>query len=277
LRTPQQCRDDLAAIGATLDHQAGRSWRPLVDTAVSAQVLYGAPDGWESWRRSVDFYGEGVLIWLEADAIIRRESHGTQSLDDFCRLFHGGTSGEPQVKPYTFDQLVTALEQVVPYNWSGFFTTRLTSTSSRAPLGGIEACGWKVAYSESLPSLQKSIEESTKLTDVRFSIGIHVDEKGNIVDVIPGLPAALAGIAPGSTLVAVNGRKWSPKVLRDALRATPASKRPLELLVENDEFYVTHRLNYRGGERYPHLQRIPDRPDLLAAIFTPAGTTVTAR
>src|SRR5262245_40631658 len=160
LRTPEQCRDDLAAIGATLDHQAGRSWRPLVDTAVSAQVLYGAPDGWESWRRSVDFYGEGVLIWLEADAIIRRESHGTKSLDDFCRLFHGGTSGEPQVKPYTFDELVNALGQVVPYNWSGFFTTRLTSTSPRAPLGGIEACGWKVAYSESLGSLQKSIEES---------------------------------------------------------------------------------------------------------------------
>ena len=61
-------------------------------------------------------------------------------------------------------------------------------------------------------------------------------------------------------------------MLREALWASPKSRAPLELLVENDEFYTTHRLDYHGGGRYPRLEHDPARPDLLAAIFAPAGT-----
>ena len=115
----------------------GRTWRPLADTAVAAQVLYGARADWALCRRGVDFYPESDLLWLEADTVIRRESGGKKSLDDFCRLFYGGASGEPAVVPYAADDVFAALNQVQPHDWKGFWTERLQSTAPAAPLGGI--------------------------------------------------------------------------------------------------------------------------------------------
>ncbi len=114
LYTPEQFREELARVADYLDHRPGRTWRSLEDTAVAAQLLYAAPGEWASWRRGVDFYDESTLIWLEADVVIRRETQGRRSLDDFCRVFHGGPSGPPEVKPYTFEDLVAALRQVAP-------------------------------------------------------------------------------------------------------------------------------------------------------------------
>jgi predicted metalloprotease with PDZ domain len=119
LMTPEQYREALALTEADMDHQKGRAWRPLQDTAVAAQILYEARSDWAAWRRGVDFYAESELLWLEADTIIRRESRGRKSLDDFCRLFHGGESGGPKVVPYAFDDVVATLKQVVPYDWKG--------------------------------------------------------------------------------------------------------------------------------------------------------------
>jgi len=56
-------------------------------------------------------------------------------LDDFCKLFHGAPSGPPMVKTYTFDDVVNTLNQVVPYDWRGFWTERLTNHGPGAPLG----------------------------------------------------------------------------------------------------------------------------------------------
>src|SRR5204862_91054 len=126
----------------------GRTWRPLADTAVAAQLLYGARADWAAWRRGLDFYDEGELLWLEADTLIRRETHGEKSLDDFCRLFLGGETGGPQVVAYTFDDVVTALNAIAPYDWRTFWTTRLASTQPGAPLGGVTASGWKLTYTK---------------------------------------------------------------------------------------------------------------------------------
>ena len=110
----------------------------------AAQILYGAPQEFESWRRSVDYYPEGELIWLEVDAIIRQQTHGQRSLNDFCRRFHGGESGSPKVVPYTFEDVVSGLNQVAPYDWRTFLRTRLDQLVEHAPLGGIENSGWKL-------------------------------------------------------------------------------------------------------------------------------------
>src|SRR5262249_30559236 len=82
LWTPEHSREEVAAVAATLDHEPGRTWRPLADTAVGAQLLYGSPHEWGSWRRGTDFYEESLLIWIEVDMLIRQESHGKRSLDD---------------------------------------------------------------------------------------------------------------------------------------------------------------------------------------------------
>jgi predicted metalloprotease with PDZ domain len=267
LLTPEQARDDLSMTAAELDHTPGREWRNLQDTADAAPELYFSPQAWESWRRSTDFYDEGTLDWLWADVIIRQQSKGKKSLDDFCKLFHGAPSTGPMVKTYTFDDVVDALNQVASYDWRGFWTERLTNHGPGAPLGGIEGSGWKVIYNESPSEMDRGGEGGGRFIDVAYSIGIDLREDGTITDTIEGMPAALAGIGPGMKLIAVNGRHYSAEVLRDALRAGKSSTGPLELLVENTDYFKTYALDYHGGERYPHLVRDESKPDLLSEIY----------
>src|SRR5262249_56902232 len=124
-----------------MDHQAGRSWRPLVDTAVAAQLLYFGRPEWADWRRGVDYYPESELIWLEADTLIRQKTGGKRSLDDFVHTFHGAPGGVSAVKTYVFDDVAAALNTVVPYDWAGFLRDRIWKIQPRAPLGGLENGG----------------------------------------------------------------------------------------------------------------------------------------
>jgi predicted metalloprotease with PDZ domain len=267
LLTPDQARDDLGLTAAALDHTPGRTWRNLQDTADAAPELYFSPHAWQSWRRSTDFYEEDTLNWLWADVIIRQQSKGKKTLDDFCHLFHGAPSTAPMVKPYTFDDVVNTLNQVVSYDWRGFWTERLTNHGPGAPLGGIEGSGWKLVYDDVPSEMERGGEANSHFIDVAYSIGLDLREDGTISDTTEGMPAALAGIGPGMKLIAVNGRQYSAEVLRDALRAGKSATAPLELLVENTDYYKTYKINYHGGERYPHLVRDDAKPDLLSEIY----------
>lgn len=261
---PEDYRESLANTAAALDHTFGRTWRPLEDTAVAAQTLYDAGSDYETLRRSVDYYPEGSLIWLEADTIIRQLSKGAKSIDDFCRAFHGGSNSGPALKTYEFADVVSALNAVQPYDWAGFLNQRIRSTDAHAPLGGIARSGWKLVYDNVISDFWKANEEERKTTNLMYSIGISVREDGSIADVLYGGPAQKAGVAPAVKLIAVNGRQYNPTVLREAV----AAKQPVELLVRNGEFYRTHRVDYTGGERYPHLVREEGSPDLLTGIIS---------
>jgi len=265
---PEEFREYVATVAAGYDIQPGRTWRPLEDTAVSAQILFGSPDAWRNLRRSVDFYEESVLLWLEVDAIIRRETNGRASLDDFTRRFHGGETGKPGVKPYTFDELAATLNAVAPYDWKEHLTERLTSLDPRAPIAGLTAGGWKIAYDETENSVVKTYEARRKIQDLTWSLGIVLKEDGVVRDAILGLPAANAGIGPGMKIVAVNGRKWTREVLAAAIKEAKTSTAPIELLVENNGFFRTHAVDYHGGARYPHLVRVNEKDeDRLAAVL----------
>ena len=170
------------------------------------------------------------------------------------------------MKTYTFDDVVATLNQVVPYDWRGFWTERLTNHGPGAPLGGVEGSGWKLVYDE-FPSEMERGESSGHVNGGAYSIGLELREDGTITDTIEGMPAAVAGIGPGMKLIAVNGRQYSPEVLRDALKAGKGATPPLELLVENTDYYKTYKLDYHGGERYPHLVRDESKPDLLSEIY----------
>lgn len=267
LLTEAQNRDDLADTAADMAHTPGRVWRNLQDTANAAPQLYFAPRAWESWRRSVDFYPEGTLDWLWADVIIRQQSHGQKSIDDFCYLFHGPPSSGPALKTYTFDDLINALNQTVPYDWRGFWLERLNTHSPEAPLGGIEASGWKLTYDDSPSDLTSASMSMEHLSPGAYSLGLVMRDDGTIADTIENMIAAKAGIGPGMKVIGVNGRRFSTDVLRDALKAAKSSDTPIELLVENDEYYKTYKLDYHGGERYPHLVRDESKPDLLSEIL----------
>ena len=273
LWTPRQYRQSLALTAAGLGPgRPGRTWRPLQDTTDAAQILYFAPEEWTNWRRSVDFYDEGVLLWLEVDMIINKQTHGQKSLDDFCRLFYGGPNEGPQLKTYTFQDLVDALNQIAPYPWADFFHKRLDSTSADAPLGGIEASGWKVVYTDVEPPLLKAEEAVHNTMNADYSIGLLLGGDGRIEDSIVTMPAYKAGIAPGMKLVAVNGRSFTPQVLHAALKASVNTSQPLRLLVLNDDYYKTYDIDYHGGERYPHLVRESGRPDLLDQMLKPLAS-----
>jgi predicted metalloprotease with PDZ domain len=269
IRTPEEARDQLASIAADLDHRSGRVWRNLQDTADGVPDMQGAPRQWDSWRRPLDYYDEDVLNWLWVDTIIRQQTQGKKSIDDFCHLFHGGQSGPPEVKAYTFDDVVNALNQVTAYDWRGFWTERLTNHGPGAPLGGVTNSGWKIVYDDTRSSLMKTREEERNTIDASYSIGLYLRDDGSLVDTIEGMTAAAAGIGPGMKVVAVNGRRFTADVLRDALKAGKSSSQPLELLVENTDYYKTYKLDYHGGEKYPHLVRDDSKPDMLSDIIKP--------
>jgi predicted metalloprotease with PDZ domain len=269
LRSPDQFRENLAATAAMLDHRAGRTWRPLQDTATSVQTLFAAPPQWVNWRRSADYYPEGYLIWLDVDTTLRNQSNGQKSLNDFCKIFFGGPGGVPNVIPYKFEDVVATLNQVVAYDWAKFLRERLDSKSPRAPLGGIENGGWKLVYNDQKNSTMEAAEKSGGPLDLSFSIGAILNKAGDVRDVIPGTPAFTAGIGPGMKIIAVNGRKFSKDVMLAALRAGIKNQQPLSVLAENGDYFNTYQVNYHGGERYPHLVRVEGQPDRLSDIVRP--------
>ena len=266
LLTPEQYRDYLAASAAELDHLPGRMWRNLQDTADAAPQLYFAPHPWYSWRRSTDFYEEDNFTWLWADVIIRQQTKGSKSLDDFCKLFHGAPGGTPALKTYTFDDIVKTLNQVAPYDWAGFWNERLTNHGPGAPLHGVEESGWKLVYQETPTDLFRSAEHDAGQVNERYTIGLQLREDGGILDTVEGLMAAKAGIGPGMRVVAVNGRRFTPEVLHDAIKAAKGGHDPIELLVENTDYFRTFKLDYHDGEQYPRLVRDESKPDLLSEI-----------
>lgn len=260
-----QFRENLARVAAQYDHRPGRTWRNLQDTADGVPSMQDAPRAWTSWRRELDYYDEDLLNWLWADTIIRQQTDNKKSLDDFCHLFHGGNTGKPELKTYTFEDIVSTLNQVASYDWRGFWTERLTNHGPGAPLEGIERSGWKLVYNGERSELMKTWESEHKTINASFSVGLLLRDNGAVSDTIEGMPAAKSGIGPGMRVVAVNGRRFSGEVFRNALQETKNGK-TLELLVENTDFFIPFKIDYQGGEQYPHLVRDETRTDLLSDI-----------
>jgi predicted metalloprotease with PDZ domain len=266
LWTPEQYRSNLERIAASLGPgRPGRTWRPLLDTAVGEPGL-GFARGWSTWRRGTDYYDEGDLMWLEAATIIHRESHGQKSIDDFCHLFYGGSSSGPELKTYTFDDVVHALNEVAPYDWAAFLHERLNSTSADAPEGGIVNGGWKVVFTDEPP---KSPGRRGGPGDV-YSVGLQLSEDGQVNDSIVGGPAFKAGITPGMKIVGINGRVYTHDLLEDAIEAAKKdSSQPITVLLVDDDYYKTVSIDYHGGARYPHIVRDDAKPDYIDELIKP--------
>jgi predicted metalloprotease with PDZ domain len=264
LWTQDQYHEYLAGIAAMLGPgRPGRTWRPLLDTAIAEAGLGFARAGWMNWRRGTDYYDEGDLLWLEVGTIIYRESGGKKSTDDFCQEFHGGANHGPEVKTYTFDELVKALNALAPFDWAKFFHARLTSTSPEAPVGGIENGGWKVVFNDKPPKLE---ERRGNPSDV-YSIGLQVGSEGVVTDAIVGSPGFEAGISSQMKIVGVNDRFYTPELLSDAIKSAKNTSQPITLLVVVDGYFRTCTINYHDGARYPHLVRVDERPDYLDELI----------
>ncbi len=264
-------RDRLATIEADFnDARPGRTWRDLQDTASAAQILYAAGGPYDNWRRDVDYYSEGDLLWLEVDATIREKSNGKKSLNDFIAAFHGlGGNTQPKVVPYTFEDVVAGLNAVVPNDWATFLRTRLDSNELHAPeIAGLNALsGYKLTFTDK-PNYWSTLEETEGL-NARYSLGLTVGATGTIGDVIMGGLAYNAGLAPGFEIIAVNGRAFTPALLRAAIQEAKGSGPAIDLIVENTGYFKLITLNYHDGERYPQLERVDAIPDRLDTILEP--------
>ena len=262
-RNAEQARDALASVAAAYAHREGRAWRSLADTTNQPIIVDRAPQAWRSWQRGEDYYTEGELIWLDADTLIREKSGGKKSLDDFARAFFGVEDGRVDVLPYTFEDVVATLNKVQPHDWATFLRDRVEKAGGEAPLDGLARSGWKLVYTDK-PAADGG--SSRFGTDFSYSLGLTLGKDNKIGSVAWNSIAFKAGLAPGMTLVAVNGEAATADVLKEAVTDAKKDTRPLVLLVNSFDHIGEVRLDYHGGLRYPHLERIEGTPDRLSLI-----------
>ncbi|NBW06852.1 MAG: M61 family peptidase [Caulobacteraceae bacterium] len=267
LMTKDQALDALAMDAATYDNRVGRSWRAMQDTVNDPIISMRRPKGWLSEQRDEDYYVEGQLIWLDADTLIREKTNGRKGLDDFARAFFGTHDGEYNEAPYTFDDVVAALNGVVENDWATFLRTRLDGHGPGAPLDGLARGGYRLVYTDTKSPWQKTLEGGLKRNNFMYSIGLQTNGENGISAVQWDGPAFKAGLAIGMSIVAVNGEAASAANLTDAIKAAKDTTTAIELIVKDGDRYRTVSLDYHGGLRYPHLERIPGTPDRLGELY----------
>jgi len=267
LWTMDQAKDAIALlVSRYADNRPAFAWRNVQDTTNDPVAMQRRPEPFRNYQMSEDYYSAGQLTWLAVDAKIRELTHEKRSLDDFARAFFGVDDGSWTVKPYTFDDVVAALNGVAPHDWAKFLRERIDAHAP--PLDGVAASGWKLVYTDKPSEYQKTAESDSKAIDYAASIGITVSTKdGKLTDVRWNGPAFKAGVASGSTVAAINGREFSAERLKDAVGATSKGE-PLDLLVKTGDRYRTFRIDYKDGLKYPHLERIGGTPDRLTAILS---------
>ena len=266
----QDTLDAIAATAATYGYATpGRTWRALVDTTNDPIIAQRAPQPWRSWQRSEDYYSEGQLIWIDVDRIIREQSRGKRSIDDFARAFFGMRDRDWGELTYTFDTVVETLNKVQPYDWRAYLEQKVYDVASAPPLDGINKGGYKLIFTAEPTKWIKSAEKSGKNSDLTYSGGLVVDNKGKISTVIWDSPAFNAGLTVGSEIVAVNGREFDNDMLKQVIRNAAGSGPAPELLVHDGEVYRTVKLDWHGGLRYPRLQKVGTAPGTLDALLAP--------
>ncbi len=271
LLTAQQAMDALALTAVTYDARVGRRWRALQDTTNDPIISQRQAKGWLSWQRDEDYYSEGQLIWLDVDTLIREKTNGRKSLDDFARAFYGVQDGSYTPAPYTFEDVVAALNGVVANDWATFLRTRLDADgpNARAPLDGLARGGWRLAFADKPTDYMKTLYAELKRNDFTYSLGFQTGEANKIRSVQWDSPAFKAGLAVGMEIVAVDGQASTPDRLSAAVTAAKDPAVPVALIVKDGDQFRTVVLDYHDGLRYPRLERITGTPDRLTDILTP--------
>jgi len=271
LMTQEHWREYVACVFEFDRSHVGRQWRSLSDTTTSAQIMYGSDTKWRSSRRADDFYDEMILVWLEANSMIDNATHGQKGLDDFVKEFYGGESNGPEMRPYTLSDVTSALHKVAPLNWDAFFRERVYSIQPNPTTKGLEASGWGLVYN-STPNT--TLEHrgypfggpENAWTYLTASIGLYV-QGDKIIDVVPGSPADKAFLMPDGKILAVNGRAYSVDLLVQAIAKTQTT--PLTMSINYKGAIENVTLEYKGGARYPHLERIAGVPNHLDLLMKP--------
>ena len=268
LLSRQDSLDGLALTAASYDYRVGRAWRQLSDTTNDPIIAARRPLPWTSWQRSEDYYSEGLLIWLDADTLIRELSGGKKSLDDFAKAFFGVNDGDWGQLTYRFEDVVAALNAVQPYDWAGFLKARLSSHGPGAPLEGLTRGGYRLVYTDKPTAYFTGNEARRKVTDLTFSLGLAVNRDGEVTSVQWDGPAFKAGLVDGEKIIAVNGLAFDGDKLKEAITDAKGAAAPMELIIKSGDRYRIVQVGYHDGLRYPRLERLAGVPDRLGDIIT---------
>jgi predicted metalloprotease with PDZ domain len=269
LWSQQDARAALAMTAATYQHRVGREWRSVADTTNDPILSARRPAPWRSWLRNEDYYSEGLLVWLDADTLIRERTNGSSSLDDFARAFFGGDDGSWDTVTYTLDDIVAALNRVHQNDWAAFFRERIYEAGAAPPLDGLTRGGYRLVFKEERSEFQRGAEAYQRNADLSYSLGLVMGENGNVTGVQWDGPAFNQGVTVGTQVVAVNGVSYGNELLRRAVTAAKSERAPIELLLKAGDQYRTITLDYRGGLLYPHLERDAATSDRLTEILSP--------
>ena len=266
----QDTLDAIAAAAAAYSlGTPGRQWRPLIDTTNDPIIAQRAAQPWRSWMRSEDYYSEGQLIWIDVDRIIREQSHGARSIDDFAKAFFGVRDRDFGELTYTLDDIVGTLNKVQPYDWRGYLQRRVYAIAPEAPLEGINEGGYKLVYTPEPTKWIKSAEKNGKNSDLSYSGGLVVGNDGKITSVLWDSAAFNAGLTIGSQIIAVNGRNFDGDAIKQAIRDAANGGTAPQLLIHDGDVYRTLTLDWHGGLRYPTLEKIGKGPGTLDALLAP--------
>ena len=266
----QDTLDAIAATAAAYGYgMPGRTWRPLVDTTNDPTIAQRSPQPWRSWQRSEDYYSEGQLIWIDVDRIIRQQTAGKRSIDDFARQFFGVRDRDYGELTYTVDDVAATLNKVVPYDWLGYIERRVYDVAAQPPLEGITQGGYRLVFTDEPTRWIKSGEKNAKNNDFTYSGGFIVANDGKISSVLWDGAAFNAGLTIGSELVAVNGRKFDGDALKNAIKAAAGNGPAPELLIHDGDVYRTVKLDWHGGLRYPRLEKVGKGDGTLDALLAP--------
>ncbi len=269
LYSSEQMRQRLALIAANAEATPGRGWRSLRDTTNAYIMNSAGGTGSTSWLRSLDYYEEGQLLWLDVDTLIRERTHGAKSLDDFARAFFGVDDGDMTVSTYEVEDVFSALNAVTPYDWAAFINARLDG-HDRAPLDGLTRAGWRLVFEAQPSAYVTAYEKDAETSLLTFSLGAEIGWDGAVKEVLWDGPLFRAGVIAGSRIVKVNGKPYAPETLKAAiLAAAKPGASAIVLGVRADDRDRVVRLAYHGGPRYPRLRRLPQTPDRLGQILSP--------
>jgi predicted metalloprotease with PDZ domain len=239
--------------------QAGRDWRSVEDTTADPITNARRPLPHSSLSRSEDYYSEGLMVWLEADQIIREGTNGRRGLDDFARSFFGGREGDLGQLTYSFDDVVAELDAVYSHDWAAFLTERFREPAQPPPLAGVERAGYRLVWKDEPNPYEKGRMSGFGYLNLQNSLGINVDTNGDVSLSLWGSPAFDAGVVRGSQIVAVDGEAYSAERLKRAITEMKDDSGAIVLLIKRGHRYLEVPVGYHGGLRYPWLERVGGR------------------
>ena len=249
--------------------QAGREWRSVEDTTADPIAAARRPLPYSSLSRSEDYYSEGMLVWLEADQVIREGTGGARGLDDFARAFFGGVEGDRGQLTFRFEDVVAALNAVHPYDWAGFLTTRFREPAQPPPLAGIEKAGYRLVWKDEPNPYEKGRMGGNGYLNLQFSLGMNVETDGTVTLSHWGMPAFDAGVVRGAQIVAVDGEAYSAERLKRAITEMKDDSGAIVLLIKRGDRYVEAPIGYHGGLRYPWIEPVGEEEQPLDRLLAP--------